>query len=424
MTGPKKAEEGAAPPRERILLVDDSQTLRLHLRTLLGGLYEVEVAVDGESGLASALKRPPDLILSDVTMPGFDGYELCRRVRSQPTLADVPFILMTSNQDPEGRAVGLEEGADDYLQKSCGHRELLARVRSLLRLRDARLEIVAQKEAIAQAHDELLEAQRQLYESEKLATLGTVASGVAHELNNPLAFVLAGVEQLTECCRELAGAKKRPRSNGEVLREVQEIQSDIGQGTDRVRKIIRDLNLLAADPGRKPVWVDPRIEVERALTIAHDRMQKALVDVSFGHAGELRVTPGYLTQIAVTLLSNAADAVLGRKEPRVVVSTSSGNGTFELVVEDNGAGIPPDVLPRIFEPFFSTKAAGKGMGLGLSVCAGLVKRLGGTAQVTSDAGKGSRFVVTVPSQTQDAQTDFMKSRVEATRHNAAPPAAE
>src|SRR5262249_21180698 len=133
--------------------------------------------------------------------------------------------------------------------------------------------------------------------------------------------------------------------------------------------------------------------------------------------GELRVPAGYLTQIAVTLLANAADAVSGRKDARVVVVTRSTESGFELVVEDNGAGIAPEVLPRIFEPFYSTKAAGKGMGLGLSVCAGLIQRLGGRTEVTSEPGRGSRFAVFLPHAVQDAQTEFMKSRVEAARHH-------
>ncbi len=412
-TAHPKPEE---PTRAHILVVDDSATLRAHLRGVLGAHYEVEEAVDGEAGLAAALRRPPDLILSDVTMPGIDGHELGRRARALPALADVPFILMTSNQDPQGRAQGLEEGADDYLQKSCGPRELLARVRSLLRLRAARLEILKQKEAIASAHDTLLQTQRQLYESEKLATLGTVASGVAHELNNPLAFVLAGVEQLTECCRELAGVRSRARGPQEVLNEVGEIQADIGQGTDRIRKIIRDLNLLAGDPDRKPIWVDPRSEVERALTIGQAKLMDVAVETRFAHGGEVRLTPGYLTQIALSLISNAADAVAGRPSPRILISTRSTPEGFELCVEDNGTGIANEVLPRIFEPFFSTKAAGKGMGLGLSVCAGLIKRLGGATRVTSELGQGCVFVVSLPGQLQDAQTDFMRSRVEAARH--------
>jgi signal transduction histidine kinase len=413
-----------SPTRPHILVVDDSATLRAHLRGVLGGTYEVVDAVDGESGLAAALRRPPDLILSDVTMPGIDGHELGRRVRAQSVLSDVPFILMTSNQDPEGRALGLEEGADDYLQKSCSPRELLARVRSLLRLRAARLEILRQKEAIATAHGELLEAQRQLYESEKLATLGTVASGVAHELNNPLAFVLAGVEQLSECCRELGGLRSRARETRAVLTEVGEIQSDIGQGTERIRKIIRDLNLLAGDPDRKPVWVQPRSEVERALTIAQSKLMDIEVQTRFGHTGEVRLTPGYLTQITLSLVSNAADAVAGREGAWIRISTASAAEGFELSVEDNGTGIASEILPRIFEPFFSTKAAGKGMGLGLSVCAGLIKRLGGVTRVTSDVGKGCRFVVSLPAQVQDAQTDFMKSRVEASRHVRSEPATD
>ncbi|MGQ0508664.1 MAG: sensor histidine kinase [Myxococcaceae bacterium] len=399
--------------KDRILLVDDSSTFRAHASRLLEADYVVQAVSGGMAALAAALQEPPDLILTDVAMPGMDGYELCRHWRAEPVLADIPFILVTRHTDPEGRAFGLEEGADDYLTKDCSPRELMARVRSLIRLGKANREIRQQKEAIARAHDELLEAQRQLYDSEKLATLGTVASGVAHELNNPLSVVLAGVEQLGHACYELAGKRPDPRSPEEVIQEVEEIRTDINQGADRVRRIIRDLNLMAGDPERKPVWVDPKVELERALTIAQSKLIDAQVQTKLDHHGEIRLPPGYLTQIALSLLSNAADAVVGRKEREIFLGTRSlSDGLFELVVEDTGTGIPPDVLPRIFEPFFSTKKAGKGTGLGLSVCAGMIKRLGGTAQVESTVGKGCRFVIKLPTAVEGATAEFVKSRIQ------------
>jgi two-component system C4-dicarboxylate transport sensor histidine kinase DctB len=169
--------------------------------------------------------------------------------------------------------------------------------------------------------------------------------------------------------------------------------------------------LLAANPGQVPAPVDPATEIERALTIAQDKLAGLQVVTRFDHQGELRVPAGYLTQIALTLVANAADAVAGRPNARVLVTTSSAGAAFQFAIEDNGPGIAADILPRIFEPFFSTRGAGKGIGLGLTICAALVKRLGGNSQVVSHVGKGCRHVVTLPKQLPAGE--FTRSRVEA-----------
>ncbi len=412
---PTRLEVRSLSCARTVLIIDDSPTMRAQLRSILLGEFDCVSAADGQSALAVALARPPDLILSDLVMPGMDGYELCRRVRAEPSLRDIPLVLMTSSTDPDGRATGLEEGADDYLAKPVRERELLARVRSLLRLREARLEILRQNDIVSQAHQELLAAQKQLLDAEKLAMVGILASGVAHELNNPLAFVLSGSEQIIRAMDELASASESARPRDELLADVKAIKSEVREGTDRIRSLVRDLTLLATDRHSAAEWVEASAEIDRAMVICRGHLEGVEVTQQLSHPRRVHITPGYLTQMVVTLLTNAVDAVATRERPVISLMTEKTNDGFELSISDNGTGIAPSLLPYIFDPFFTTKKAGQGVGLGLAVCFSLVKKLGGDMRVVSEEGKGSRFTVWIPTRTHDVAQRFQAARLEASR---------
>lgn len=399
--------------RWKALAVDDSATVRAHLKQVLSAQMECICMPDAESALKYALESRPDIIISDVIMGEMDGYELCKRIRAAPLLKDVPFILLTAQNDADARAIGLEEGADDYIAKPFNARELLARASSLLRLQDARQEIVAQKEILSRSHQELLTAQRQLLESEKVATLGSIAAGVAHELNNPLAFVLSGVDQMASLAEDLLSEKPLSKEEKKaLLADVDEIRSEVAQGADRIRSVMHDLRLLGSPDEDSTHALDVSDEIERALVIAHDQLTGIEIVRELHHQGTLRARAGYLTQLMLNLISNSAQALNQRPNPRITIRTrmmtDSRAAKLEVSVEDNGAGIAPETLPRIFDPFFTTQFAGKGKGLGLPVCANLIKRLGGSTTVESTLGKGTTLRFWLPQEGRDI-TGFERS---------------
>ena len=396
----------------RVMIVDDAASIRAYLESVLTPEFDCSSFCDGVDALSAARQQRPDVIVSDVVMATRGGYERCRQVRGDASLGDVPFILLTSQQDPDGRAEGLEQGADDYLAKPIRPRELLARVRSLLRLHDAQAEIRAQKDAIAKAHEALLGTQRQLVQSEKLAAIGAIAAGVSHEINNPLGFIMSGISQLADLVRQLAEAKASSASDkSNALRDADEIQSEVNEGRDRIQSIVQSLRLLGASK-EEPVWFNVETEIDRAISIFHNKLTAVAIRRDFIPGKQVCLTPGGVTQIVLNLLANCVDGCAKRSGSQIVLRTQHDAAGVEISVEDNGAGISAQSLPRVFEPFFTTKSAGKGTGLGLSVCLNLVKRMGGTIQLSSVPGQKTLAQVWLPTRSPDAGAAFHAARAD------------
>jgi two-component system NtrC family sensor kinase len=233
---------------------------------------------------------------------------------------------------------------------------------------------------------ELEAAQAQLVEAQKLAAIGQLGAGVAHEINNPLTVILGQAQLLLE--RKAAGDVEVP-----ALRKIEELAR-------RSREIT--LNLLRfsqqrAEPAFAPV--DLNRVVHDTLTLFGSQFSEAGVAIELSLDPELplvRGDTGHLQQVLLNLLSNARTACLGLQSARISLRTSAPDGEVRLEVKDTGKGIPPENRPRIFEPFFTTKEIWSNVGLGLSVSYRIVAEHGGQILVDSEPGKGSTFTVTLP----------------------------
>jgi PAS domain S-box-containing protein len=238
----------------------------------------------------------------------------------------------------------------------------------------------------------------QLIQADRLAALGTMAAGVAHEINNPLAYIMLNIDWIA---RKLPDAKHDPSSVdalAEVLREAR-------AGVDRVATIVRELRSFSRADGETRRLVDLASVVQSAIRIAsHEIRHRARVETSFEPACLVWANEARLEQVVLNLLLNAAQAMretrADENEIRVSVHPDGGDCAV-LEVSDNGEGIPPEVLPRIFDPFFTTKAPGIGTGLGLSICHGIVAALGGRITVRSQPGEGTAFLVVLPAARGD-----------------------
>ena len=239
--------------------------------------------------------------------------------------------------------------------------------------------------------------QAQLIQSDRMASMGTLAAGVAHEINNPLAYVVANLGWVSQALQGAGpGAAVGPEDHQEMREALEEARS----GAERVRAIVRDLKTFsrADEPARGPA--DVRRVLESALNLARNEIRhRARVVTDLGEAPTVEASEHRLGQVFLNLLINAAQAIPeGRADQNQVraVTRTDDRGRAVVEIHDTGCGIPPEHLGSIFEPFFTTKPAGVGTGLGLAICHGIVTGLGGQILVESQPGRGSVFRVVLP----------------------------
>jgi len=238
------------------------------------------------------------------------------------------------------------------------------------------------------------EAEARIMLADRLVSVGTLALGVAHEINNPLASITANLDMMAEGIRQLPGPGTA------AVRDLEEMTVEAREGAERVRKIVRGLKTFSRGDEAQPVALDLKRVLEVAINMAFNTIrQRARLVKDYGDAPAVVADEGRLGQVFINLLVNAAQSFpegqVERNEIRVVTRTLA-DGRALVEVRDTGAGIPADVIDRIFDPFFTTRAVGVGTGLGLSICHGIVTSLGGELTAQSDGHKGSVFRVVLP----------------------------
>jgi two-component system NtrC family sensor kinase len=267
-------------------------------------------------------------------------------------------------------------------------------------------------------NNKLQEAQSQLLQSEKLAAIGQLAAGVAHEINNPIGFVRSNLTTLGNYSAKLLGVINAYETADSTLRNHPELFSKIEQarldadlafmvgdlrsllaesleGADRVRHIVQDLRDFSRIDSGQWQQADLHAGLESTINVVWNEIKyKAELVRDYGTLPLIECIPSRLNQVFMNLLVNAAQAIVERG--KITISTRSDGNEVEIAIADTGKGIQPDVLPKIFNPFFTTKPVGKGTGLGLSVSYGIVRDHGGRIDVESEPGKGTTFTIRLP----------------------------
>lgn len=270
-------------------------------------------------------------------------------------------------------------------------------------------------------NSKLSDAQNKLIQSEKLASIGQLAAGVAHEINNPIGFIFSNfgtLEQYLQDLFEMLNAYEEAESSmqdADALARIRRLREDLDieylredipnlmresrDGIQRVRKIVQDLKDFSRVDARQE-WesVDLHHGIDSTLNIVNNEIKyKADVVKQYGDLPEVQCLPSELNQVFMNLLVNAAHAIT-KERGTITIRTGTEAGEAWVEVTDDGAGIPAENLQRIFDPFFTTKPVGQGTGLGLSLSYGIVQKHGGRMEVTSEVGRGSTFRVTIPVQ--------------------------
>lgn len=425
LEGPADSFVGTAnAKRGEILIVEDNPDMRRLLATLLGREFRIRTARNGREALEQIGQSMPDLVLTDVMMPEMTGTELCREIKQCEATRSLPVVLVTSKAEHDMQIEGLELGADDYITKPFHPRALLARVRTLVRVRGLQTELAHKNETLQTALDDLRSAEVQIIQSERLAAVGELAAGIAHEVNNPVNFALnaaraleinfESVHELVAATSDLPGFKGDP-NDPSVVRfqrvtdptKLRDLSSTIGElsgivraGLERTQSLVSDLRDFAA-PGRaagKTPGVDVKQGLRSTLHLLGFAMSKANVKANFEVEHDLPTITadrGALNQVFLNLIKNAIDAFENRPGKIDVCAGSQGE-SVQIEFRDDGPGIPDDIRSKIFDPFFTTKSAGKGTGLGLSISRQIVEHHGGSLEVDCPEGGGTVFVVSLP----------------------------
>jgi signal transduction histidine kinase len=345
-----------------ILVAEDDPKLAAAVAHLLAEEHRVIVALDGLAALDLARQHSPHLLITDVEMPGMDGIELTRRFRDVVGNKLAPVLILSALADPGDRLAGLDAGAVDYVVKPFDPRELKARVRSQLRMRDLAL---------------------RLHRAEQLAALGTLSSGLAHELRNPANGIVNAVAPL----RELLPADQLGEDApvGQLLEVLEGCAEQIAFLSRQLLGFKRGGELELRTIGLDEI-------VERSLTLSRPALRGIELRERLA-ATPIRCAPPLLVQVMTNLLENAGHAA--GTGGWVEIASHTRNGRVIVEVADSGPGVPAELRERVFEPFFTTKPPGVGTGLGLPLSRDIVHRHGGLLEIRERDGR-TIFTVELP----------------------------
>ncbi|HUN92800.1 MAG TPA: ATP-binding protein [Burkholderiaceae bacterium] len=392
--GPGADASAPGSSRPRVVVVEDEPELRWLVESALRDEFDVVGAGDGRAGLQALIGQPAEILLTDWMLPGLDGLELASRARG---LAAPPrVVLITARMNEAERVAALRLGVDDFLAKPFSLAELGARLRNLAQRVRAERALRAAHDGLARAQAELEATRAALIHDEKLKSIGYLSAGLVHEIHNPVNFMRTA----TELLRRSAALRDDPKS--------MELLASIEHGLARVGTIIGDLRVFAfrddaAGQAPRRLAFDASHAIQAAVRLCRRELGSIAVDAD---VPSLQVVgaESQVVQVLVNLLCNSAAALAARAAERtpgaadaarIVVRLDrgerQGGRRIWIRVRDNGEGIAPDVLPRLLEPFFTTRGVGQGLGLGLAVSSAIVRRHGGELTVTSSPGQGAEF---------------------------------
>jgi len=394
---PAPSAAGARKPLKALLVEDSEDDAVLVLRELRRGGFDVAFErVDTPETMAAALaKQRWDLVLSDYSMPRFSAPRALRLVKE--ARLDLPFIIVSGTVSEDIAVESIHAGAHDFMAKGKLSRLVPAVEREL---RDVTLRA------------ERSRMQEQLVVSDRMASVGTLAAGVAHEINNPLAAVVANLEFAAEDVAKLvedarAGTGEgAPERIAQRLGELEEPLREARAAAERVRLIVRDLKIFSRSGEDKTGAVDIHGVIESSLRMTWNEIRhRARLVKEFGDVPRVEGNEGRLGQVFLNLIVNAAQAIpeghADDNEIRIVTRRDD-RGRVVVEVRDTGPGMSDAIIARIFDPFFTTKPMSEGMGLGLAICHRIVTGLGGELAVESQVGRGTVFRATLPVAKDDA----------------------
>jgi len=411
----------------RILIVDDDEFVLKLFASYLNETYSCEMARNAQEALEILAREPFALVLSDIQMQGLGGIELLRKIVERYSET---AVIMISGVDRTQRVVdAIRMGASDYLLKPCELDVLSASVHRALErrllLRNARRykrDLEIRNADLARQQAELQRLQAQIVQSEKMASLGLMAAGVAHEINNPAGFIYSNIDLLRKHIADLErflriydqlalpadiasqiNEIKKEIDYDNLVNDLDSILADCSLGAERIRDVIKNLRLFSRldEAEIKRVDLNEGIEATLRLLSIYYKAGNITLVRDYGELPPINCYAAQLNQVWMNLLVNAAQAI-GKNHGEVKIKTRCDGATVTIAVSDTGEGILPEHVKRIFDPFFTTKPIGEGTGLGLSISHSIVEQHSGTIRVESKSGSGTTFTITLPVDAEEA----------------------
>ncbi len=385
----------------KILLAEDAPFFaELTVERLKSFGYEVILAENGQVAVDNFCNSAPDLVLMDIEMPVMNGFDAAQRIRAfeeSHNLAWTPIIFMTASDTSENLVTAIEAGGDDFLSKIIPTEVLHAKMKAMERI---------------------VKMRNRLQQAEKMASIGQLAAGVAHEINTPIGYAYSNLSTLEKyvqttfgmlslyeqsegaisdvVVREKLKAAREKLDIAFLKEDSHDLISESKDGLNRVKNIVQNLQKFS-HVNEVNEWhlFDLHQCIDSTLSIFNYEIKnKAEVVKEYGELPEVECLPSHFNQVLINLLLNAAYAI----EDRGTITIRTGRQGDEVWVDvvDTGRGIAPEHIQKIFDPFFTTKPIGKGTGLGLSLAYGIIQKHHGRIEVQSTVGKGTTFRVWLP----------------------------
>lgn len=388
-----------------IVIVEDTvSSLKLLSDILHLADYRVRPALTAMLALKSIENSPPDLILLDVKMPEFDGYELCRQLKTRDNIKDIPIIFVSALNDTENMVMGFEVGGVDYITKPFHADEVLARIKTHLTIRSLQLTLEQQNKELNKTMQRELEAQAKLLESEKMASLGRTVAGIAHELNTPMGLCVTAASYLQERSKL---AMKSFRNHELKLDEVQSFLETVDETVEivtanliKVTGMVNDFKMVAVDVSSEKLRSFVLHDyLNRIINSLSPELRKTRHQVSIvGDDLMLESYPGALSQVITNIIMNSITHAYDPDDKgQLIIRTIHDGSNVHLNCSDDGKGMNAESLKKVFEAYYTTREGIGGSGLGTNIIYKLVtETLQGEISCSSELGIGTMFTITIP----------------------------
>lgn len=406
-----------------ILVVDDTpNNVRLLAKVLTDRGYAVRKALNGDRAIQSALAQAPDLILLDINMPDLDGYQVCEILKSHAETKEVPIIFISALDEVVDKVKAFQMGGNDFITKPFEVEEVLVRVKTQLTIRRMTRQLAQQ---IQQRTDDLEAAHIQLIQQEKMSELGLMVAGIAHEINNPLGFIISNIDHAKDYIQDILELldlyqQKNPEPDAEIQAKIDEIDleflcedlpqviASMKEGTKRIRTLSNSLRTFARPDETVKTEFDLHESLDSTLTILKHRLKASpsrseiVVEKDYTAASILKCYPSQLNQVFMNLIANAIDAIdelPSHPSPKITIRTAYNReeNWVKIEIQDNGVGMSEETQSQLFNHLFTTKPIGKGTGLGLSIVQQIVvDNHQGKIDFKSAIGGGTSFIIQLP----------------------------